>query len=261
MKKTTKQRTAIAKKSQQVSDLSNKVKKYPTIAVINLRNLPDDLLQSCRKKLRETDTFIKISKLAVLKRVLETINSDLAVYSKKIKNPSALILTKKTPYQLSSFFLKNKKKTAAKSGQISPFEIIVSAGDTDLPPGPALSDLKNAGVSVQIKAGKIAIIKDSVIAKEGETITSGKAKALQMLGIRPFEVGIEPLFAYDGTYLYEKEILAIDSEKLKDEIIQANCYGTNLSINANIYTSNSIAQLLTLAIKQEMALSNLNKNK
>ncbi len=265
MKKSTttenkKERIAITKKKQEVTRIAAMAKEFPTVAVVTLKNLPDDLLQSSKKKLREADgTYVKVSKLTVLKRVLES--AGLKAQADKISDPSALILTKHSAYALNSFFRRNRKKVAAKAGQIAPYEIMVPAGDTDMPPGPALSELKNAGVNVMIKAGKIAVNKDSVVAKQGETITLQKAKALQMLNILPFEVGVEMVFAYDGKYVYGSDILAIDDEKFKSEILQAARDAINMSINANIYTSSSIEQLLTSAIRQGMALSGLNKEK
>ncbi len=256
--KAKKERIAITKKKQQVAELSGLLKSYPTIAVVNLRNLPDDLLQSSKKKLRESDgTVVKISKLTVLKRVLE--NAGLKAEADKISNPSALLFTKHSVYALTSFFRKNRKKVAAKAGQLAPFEIMVPAGDTDLPPGPALSELKAAGLNVMIKAGKIAINKDSVVAKQGEVITAGKAKALQMLGILPFEVGVDLVFAYDGKYIYGTELLSMDDEKFKADLAQAMRDAMNAAINSNYYSSSSIEQLLGSAFRQGMAISSLNK--
>lgn len=279
-----KERIAITKKKAEVTDLSKRSKEYPTLAVITLRNLPDDLLQSSKKKLRDLDgTYVKVSKLTVLKRVLDA--AGLKAQAENIKDPSALFLTKSTPYALNSFFRKNRKKVAAKAGQVAPFEIVVPAGDTDLPPGPALSELKAAGATVQIKAGKIAITKDSTIVKKGETITVAKAKALQMLGIHPFDVGVELVFAYDGKYIYSADVLAIDSDTLNPQIMQSlrdalnlslNAFyptqqnieillkdafiqGNNVSINAGIYSSGSIGQLLSLAVRQGVAVSSLSK--
>ncbi len=253
-----KERAAIAEKKQQVSDFSAKIREYPTVAVVNLKNLPDDLLQSSKKKLREADgTFVKVSKLTVLKRVLEA--AGLKEQADRINTPSAILLTKQSPYVLTSFFRKNRKKVAAKAGQTAPFEIMVPAGDTDLPPGPALSELKNAGINVMIKAGKIAINKDSVVAKKGETITAAKAKALQMLNILPFDVGVEMVFAYDAKYVYGSDLLSFDDEKFRQELVQASRDAMNAAINVNYYSSSSIEQLLTSALRQGMALSGLNK--
>lgn len=253
-----KERVSITKKKAEVTELSAKVNQYPTIAIVKLRNLPDALLQSSKKNLRDKDgTYVKVSKLAVVKRVLE--NAGLKAQADKMINPSAILLTKQSPYELTSFFRKNRKKVAAKAGQVSPYEIMVPAGDTDLPPGPALSELKTAGVSVMIKAGKISVNKDSVVAKQGEVITVQKAKALQMLGILPFDVGVEMVFAYDGKYVYGTELLAFDDEKFKQDLLQAARDSMNAAINANFYSSSSIEQLLTRAVRQGMAISSLDK--
>ncbi|MBU0586047.1 50S ribosomal protein L10, partial [Candidatus Micrarchaeota archaeon] len=83
-----KERIAITKKKQQVTDISGLAKNYPTIGLINLRNLPDDLLQFSKKKLREEDeTAVKIAKITVLKRVLESLG--LKEQADKIHDPSA----------------------------------------------------------------------------------------------------------------------------------------------------------------------------
>jgi large subunit ribosomal protein L10 len=283
-KKEKKERPAIVAKKAQVVEISKLVKKFPTLAVVNLRNLPDSLLQSSRKKLREADgTEVKVAKLAVVKRVLA--NAGLKEQAEAIANPSALFLTTKSPYELNKFFRDNKKRVAAKPGQASPDEIVVPASDTDIPPGPALSELKNAGLTVQIKAGKIAVIKDSVIAKKGETITLAKAKALQMLGIRPFEVGVNLAFAYDGKYIYSPDVLSISLETLvpdlsagirdalnvsinagypsemSSEILLSEAYlqGLNVGINSGAYTSGTIERLLMSATLQGMAVSAIEK--
>jgi large subunit ribosomal protein L10 len=187
---------------------------------------------------------------------------------------------------LRSFFRENKKKRAAKAGDVAPFEIVVPAGDTDLPPGPALSELKNAGLNVMIKAGKIVVSKDSVVAKTGEKITIQKASALQKLNIMPFEIMANLRYGYDGKYVYSKEVLDVDVTLNQDlvrgyqdafnlslnagiptqgniQLLLGNAFrqGVSLAINADIYSSSSIEQLLALAFKQGMAFESLKEEK
>jgi large subunit ribosomal protein L10 len=193
-----------------------------------------------------------------------------------------LIFTPKSPVELYTFFKTNKKKRAAKEGDIAPSEIVVPEGETDLPPGPALSELKGAGINVQIKGGKIAVVKDSVVAKEGDKITMQKAKALQTLGILPFDVYVNYILGYDGKYVYQSDIFAI-TETL-DVDLQASLFDAfnvsvnaafptdanadvllsealnqsrNMALNGDLYSSISIEQLLSSAFRQGMALSGL----
>lgn len=245
----------IKKKSGKVSEVKSELSKYPTIALIDLRMLPDKLLQSIRKSIRKDGGSVKITKKAVMDRVFDSVS---ALSSKKaeLKKPVALVLTKMSPYNLNSFFRENKKKRAAKIDEVAPFDIVVPEGETDLPPGPALSELKNAGLNVQIKGGKIVVAKESLVAKKGEKITAPKVAALQKLNIMPFETSVNLVFAYDGEYLYSKDVLDMDVKALlSDAFVQSR----NVGINGNYYSQSTIEQLLSSAVRQGMALEVLEK--
>ncbi|MCK4319260.1 50S ribosomal protein L10 [Candidatus Micrarchaeota archaeon] len=279
------ERKAIELKKKQVEELGAELKNYKNIAIIDLRNLPDKLLQQTRKELRNK-AKIKVAKSIVLKKALELVSAPEKLLE-PFANPSALVFSSISPYELYQFFSHNTMKMAAKPGQIAQEDIIVPAGETDLMPGPALSELKSAGIAVQIKAGKIAIMKDSVVAKKGEEITSAKTKALQTLGIKPFDVGVSLIVAYDGEYLYTPELLSISAETLAPEFVSALQDALNISINADyptsqnisilltqafadarnlalngeIYSSQAIEQLLASALRQGTALSNIEEKK
>ncbi|MEW5996543.1 MAG: 50S ribosomal protein L10 [Candidatus Micrarchaeota archaeon] len=279
------ERAAIKKKKAQVQDIQKDIKHYPNLVLIDLRNLPDKLLQSMRKRLRaESHGKVRIAKSAVLKRALDGSGKPASL-SERLNIPAALVLTNLSPHNLNQIVKGNKLQMAAKPGQVSPADIIVPAGDTDLPAGPALSELKTAGVNVQIKAGKIAVNKDSTVVKKGEVITPQKAKALQTLGIKPFEAGMNVLLAYDGQYIYSPELLDISAASLAPEflsslvdamnlsvnakypspqsiemlLVEAYTQGRNAGINGNLYSSESMEQLLSLAARQGMALEGLEK--
>lgn len=275
---------SIQEKVKKVQEIEGEMKKYKTFTLIELRNLPDDLLQSSRKKLRDNGNKIVMARKAILQRVFGK-NPKLAKFLKACEAPVALVLSNQTPYELNQFFRSAKKRMAAKVGQIAPYEIVVPAGETDLPPGPALSDLKNAGISAQIKAGKIAVSKDSTVAKAGEVINLQKTKALQILGIKPFEKTINMIYAYDGEYIYDASILNIGAKEVNEGLVFAYSQGKNISLNAKfpskstmkvmltiallqgknfaiggkLYSKESVGQLLSLASKQGSALSGMRK--
>ncbi len=280
-----KERAAIRMKKEKVQEIQKEVKHYPNLVLIDLRNLPDKLLQSMRKRLRaENHGIVRVAKSAVLKRALDGSGKPASL-SERLNIPAALVLTNLSPYNLNQVVKGNKLQMAAKPGQISPADIIVPAGETDLPAGPALSELKSAGVNVQIKAGKIAVNKDSTVVKKGEEITAQKAKALQTLGIKPFEAGMNVLLAYDGEFIYAPELLDISAASLAPEfvsslvdamnlsvnakypspqsiemlLVDAYTQGRNAGINGSLYSSESMEQLLTLAARQGLALEGLGK--
>jgi len=273
-----KERKAIVEKKRMVEELTNVGQNYDVWAVIKLRNLPDFILQATRKRLKEMGSYVKVAKLAVIKRVLK--NKGLEKEGEALKDPSALVFTPLSPLQLYNVLREERQPVAAKPGQIAPFDIVVPAGKTGIPPGPALTELKQAGLPVQIKEGSIAITKDHVLVKEGEVIEDKHAKVLQKLGILPFEAGVELVFAYDGQYVYTPDVLVwtpdYTKEKMAEEFSKALNLSVNasyplpqtigimlagaitraknLAVNANAITAESLPLLLALAVKQAEAI-------
>lgn len=166
-----------------------------------------------------------------------------------------LILTNINPFELAAVFRKGKEKVAAKPGQIAPFDIIVPVGDTDLAPGPALSELKNAGINAMIKAGKIAVQKDSTVAKKGEKIPLAVAKALMTLGIKPLESRMYLDAALENDVLYTRDSLEVDEEKVLADLVKAMQLANNLSINVAYPTSGNVKLLLGKAFNEAKGLA------
>jgi large subunit ribosomal protein L10 len=250
-------RKAVKKKVEQVKEAISDMKRYKTVAVLDLRKLPDALFQNLRKKIRQDGGKVLVLKKPVVSRVLAS-NKKLAEKVSACNNPIALIYTNKSAFEVNSFFKQNRKTRAAKLGDTAIVDIVVPEGDTDLPPGPALSELKTAGLAVQIKAGKIAIVKDSTVAKAGEKITLQKVKALQTLGVKPFEIMANLLFGFDGEYIYSRELLDI-GDTINSDMASGFSQAMNLSLNVSYPTQQNISLLLTDAMRQSMNLS-LNGN-
>jgi large subunit ribosomal protein L10 len=274
-------RKAVKIKIEQVKEAISEMKKYKTVALLDLRKLPDALFQNLRKKMRQDGGKVYVLKKPVVTRVLAS-NKKLAAKVEACNNPVALIYTNKSAYEVNSFFKQNRKSRAAKVGDIAVADIVVPEGDTDLPPGPALSELKTAGLNVQIRAGKIAVVKNSTVAKTGDKLTAQKVKALQTLGVKPFENMASLLFGFDGEYIYSKELLDIGDSIHSDMasglsqalnlslnvsyptgqninilLGEAVRQSINLSLNGDIYSSSSMEQLLSSAMRQGSALSKL----
>ncbi|MEM4272204.1 MAG: 50S ribosomal protein L10 [Candidatus Bilamarchaeaceae archaeon] len=252
-KETKKERIAIIRKREQAAAIAHDIKSAKSVAVIDLRKLPDALLQKLRKKLREKGSKVRIAKATVLQRALGQAGKPKEM-ADLLDKPAAIVATDVTPYELNRFLRENTMDVAAKPGEKATQDIIVPAGDTPLPPGPALSELKSAGLNVQIRGGKIAVVKDSTVVKAGDIITPEKAKALQTLGFKPFKVRANILLAYDGEYVYAPDLLDISAEPL---LLEAFMQGVNVGVNGSIYSPESIEQLLSQSARLGMALSDL----
>jgi len=244
------EKRAVKEKIAKVKETIEEMKNYKTVALLNLQKLPDSLLQSLRKRIRDDGGSVKILRKAVITRVLAS-DPRLKEKVSECEKPVALVLTNWSPYQLNRFLKESYKKRAAKAGETAPSDIVVLEGETDLPPGPALSGLKAGGVNVQIKGGKIVVAKDSVVAKAGDKITTQKAKALQTLGVMPFETRARLIFGFDGEYSYSKEMLDM-GDTLDADLRSSLRDAFNLSVNADYPTPLNAEYLLTDAFRQAL---------
>lgn len=250
-----KQSPAVAKKIETVKTVTEKIQGATTIAIIDQRALPDRLLQKARKQLKDDADFV-MAKNTVLKRALENCKKDKRLID-MLDCPTVLVLSKtKSPYELFSFFKKNKTPVAAKPGQVATADIVIPAGETDLPPGPALSELKGAGINAMIKGGKIAVQKDSTVAKEGQKITENVSKALQTLNVLPFEAGLTMIAGFEDGMIYMSEILDVDAVEMTDELKASIADAYSMSVNIAYPTPLNIEHLLSSAVAQSRGVVN-----
>ncbi|VVB57577.1 50S ribosomal protein L10 [uncultured archaeon] len=248
------ERPAMKAKKEKVAQISQQLKGAKTVALVDVRNLPDRILQKARKDLRGKADFV-MAKNTVLTRALEGSKTATQLVE-KIDSPAVLVIAKDmSAYQIFSHFKKAKTPIAAKPGQVAPFDIVVKEGETDLPPGPALAGLKAAGLNAQTKAGKIIIAKDSVVAKSGTKISDMACKALQQLGVKPFSAGLNMVAGVEDGMLYTAQVLDIDEARLTADLIlaSADCY--NMSVNVVYPTEQNRSQLLASALGVARALA------
>jgi large subunit ribosomal protein L10 len=248
---------SLKQKQEFVSSLAERIKKFRVIAVADIRNYPDRHLQAIRKKLRGKAEMI-VAKNSLISRALEKAGKG-AELSSILTGPTALILTDMNPFQLHRLVKQSKGKAAAKPGQVAPYDIVVPAGETSLPPGPVLSELKQGGVNAQIKGGKVVIATDSVVAKAGQKITDAASKALQKLGVEPFDVMLNILAAWEDRLVYKKDVLDVDEQKLLDDLRRGASEALNLSLSASYPTKQNIQLMLQKAFINSRSLA-LNAN-
>jgi len=244
-------------KISQFEELSKVISDYKIIGIGDLENFPTDLLQKLKKNL--SDVKFKVTKRNVLKRVLdEKGHKDLA---EKLPNQPILILTNDNAFDLYLQIKKSKAKSKAKIGMISTVDVVVPEGDTGLPPGPALSDLKKVGIKVQVKGPTIYVTKDAVIAKVGEVISKDVVNTLSKLDIKPFELILNIVGIKEGNLIYSKEVLDVDSNDVYNKFINAVRCSINLGVEIGYVTKMTIETMVMMAELKAKALQTEVDNK
>jgi large subunit ribosomal protein L10 len=238
---------AIEIKKEMVAKITKELETAKVIAVVDLHNLPGALLHSMRKGMKGHGKVI-IYKTNLLKKALKRAKKDALIPT--MVGEKALLLSDMDPFMLYKKMNANPLKVYAKEGQIAPYDIIVPAGETQLAPGPILTELKTAGIDARIAAGKITVGKDSTVAKKGEPIKGPVAKALQKLDIKPFEVRVHVPLALEGSISYSEELLNVDEKKLMSDLIGAHMGARAVAMEIGFVTKDTIGPLIQKAFRQ-----------
>ena len=246
-------------KKKEVEKVTKLLNDNNVIGIIDLHSLPSSQFQAIKKKLRG-QAEVKITKSLFIRRALEKVKDNekkkLVDY---VEGPVGLIFSKENPFKLFQFLKKNRSKAAAKPGQTAEFDLVVPAGETDIPVGPALSELKVAGVNCKIDKGKIVVVKDSVLTKKGEEVTEQQAAALSKLGIKPMDIGISLKAVYENGIVYAPDVLNIDEEQFMKNLQGCYSAAVNLSVNAGYPTKQTIELMIQNAFSKARNLA-LNAN-
>ncbi len=240
-------------KQSQVQELTSLLNNYDVVALADLNEFPTSLFQQVRKKLNGKAEF-RVSKTRILQKALE--NSKFKKLSDKASGKSvAIIFSKLNPFELYSIIKKNKGSVFAKEGMIAENDIVIPAGDSGLPPGPALTDLKAVGLQVKVAGPTIEIMKDKTVVKAGEEIDFKTANVLSKLDIKPIKIGLTIIAVQEKDDVFLAKVLDIDEEQVFNNFVTAQQKAFNLAFNAIYFCNATTELLLQKAFKEAKTVS------
>lgn len=241
-------------KENEASSLKKCFETYPVIGFINLQKSPTALLQSIRKKL-SANTKIKVSKTRVIQKALAGTKLDKEKIMPLLQGSIGIVFTEMDPFELFSTIKKSKISAPVKTGMVAENDIVVPEGDTGLPPGPLLSNLKAAGIPVQIQGGSIKVTRDFIAVKKGVIITPEVTGAFATLDLKPLKLGMNLSAVYSKGELFNAQVLDIDIDAFTAKLQQAYNNAFNLSFNACYVTKENIELLLQKAFRDAKSVS------
>ena len=237
-------------KQEVVGELVEKLERYPVVGVLDIADLPAAQFQQMRRKLREQAEII-VSKNTLLKLSLEQAaerkDPKLEELIEHLSGPTALILAHVNPFKLNRILRESKINAPAKPGSRSPRNIVIPAGETDFAPGPVVGDLQRVGVKARIQAGRVVILEDCPILKEGDVISREVADVLAKFGVHPLELGLKLRAVYEADMIFSGEVLEFDEAKATEQLQLACASAVNLAINANYPTGITIGVMIAKA--------------
>ncbi len=237
-------------KLEVVSELIEMLERYPVIGILDITDLPAAQFQQMRQKLRG-QAEIRVAKNTLLTIALEQVaekkDPKLKELPTYLRGQSALIFTQMNPFRLTKILESSKMSAPAKPGVKSPKDVSIPAGETDFAPGPVVGELQRAGIKARIQAGKVVILEDCHILKQGDVITKEIADALAKFGIQPMELGLKLRAAYEAGMVFQAQVLMVDEKQVISQL-QVACVGAvNLAVTINYPTKATIGVMISKA--------------
>ena len=244
-------------KKKVVKELVDLIKKKRTVLVVSIKNIPTSQFQEITKKLRGKAIVTVPKKNLVIRAMEDSGNETIRGIEEKINENVAVLFSDMDCFELAGEIAKSKNPAKAKAGQEAPEDIEVSAGPTELTPGPAISELGVVGIQVQVDKGKLTIKESKVIVKKGNKISSMVADVLSKLDIKPFTISLVPLAGYDSS---EKKIyleIQIDRDKAVEELKTAFGKSLPFAVEMGYICKDTLIYLLQKAGRQGIAMENI----
>lgn len=243
------------KKKKILKELKKELPNWSVIGIIDMYKLPARQLFQIKQKLLGK-AVIRMVKKRILKRALDqTDMKNIDSLENFIQGSSSLLLSNQDPFKLARIIEQSKSPASAKPGDTAPRDIEVKSGPTPLQAGPVIGEFKKAKIPATVKEGKIAVAKDTVVAREGEEIPEEVTGILSKLGIEPMEIGLNLVAAWEDGTVYKRDVLFIPQEKYLGALTKACQQTLNLTVNTNYPTPQNIDILLSKASREARSLA------
>ena len=244
------------KKKAKVKELAELMHKK-TVMVISIKSLPSAQFQDIKKKLRSR-AKIQVVKKSLVDFALDHCGiKELHGLVKYVDDSTAMLFSEHDTFEISGILADEKSPSKAKAGQIAPCDIEVKAGPTSLLPGPDISALSAVGLAPKVEGGKIAIMQDKVIVKEGDEIMEKHASIMAKLDIIPFEVGVEPIAAFDNDVKRVYVDIKIDKGLALSELLDCYSRGLAFAVELSFPNEDTIDFILGKANAHEGVVSRI----
>lgn len=243
-------------KRDEVARIQKVIEDSSVVGIAQVTGIPAPQMQQMRAGLRGKVNVVG-SKNRFLKLALENAAKSrpgLAQLVDKIDGQAVVVATQMNPFKLYKALAAGASKAPLKGGQVSPVDVNVKKGNTPFGPGPIVGELQKVGIPAKIEAGKVVIQKDVTPVKAGQVVSAELAGMLAKLEIRPVDLKIDLMAAFEKDTLFSPSALAIDDTAILAQLQLGVRAARELSLATAFITSETSEALLARAYRQAVAL-------
>jgi len=242
-------------KKEVVESVGKNLQTYKMVAAADLQQVRSSQIHEIRKKLRGKVQLLVAKNTLIKIAAKETKKNNLDKFTDKLLGSRMLLFSDIAPHSLVLLLDKNKVRVPAKAGDMATGEILIPAGNTGLAPGPVISEFGEAKVPTKIESGSIWVAKDTIVARKGDSISPKLASVLSKLGIKPMELGLSLVAAYDDGAIFEEKDLKLDLGEYRANFRQAASEAFNLAVNSSYMLPETAPQILGKSYRQALSLA------
>ena len=247
---------AAPQKKAAVKRISELLKTYPVVGLIDLQGLPASQFQKIRAELG-SKLVIAMARKSLIQRALNEAKGKLPgieLVFERLHGMPALLFTKENPFALNATIQKTKSKAPIKPGQQAPYDLVVPAGPTPFQPGPIISELASMRIKASIESGKVVVKQDATVAHAGDTVNGPIASLLQRLGIEPMEIGLTLTCFLEKGMLYGKEALSYTPDVVMAELLKVGAQSHAFAVELGWLVKETVEAMLIKAERQARAI-------
>ena len=244
-----------SEKYETVQETVELINQYEIIAAADLNKVTSAMLQDMRKQLRGRHQF-KVVKNTLMRISMEQAGKEgTHEFIERVSGPNVFLFTNGNPYRVAMELNANKVKVFAKAGDIAMNDILLSAGNTGLSPGPLIGKFGVLGVRTRIEAGNIWIATDATVCKKGQEISENLADLLQRMDVRASEMGLSIKAVYEKGEVLLGEDLILDLDAYRTQLAQAVGGAYKVAIEAAYVTPETLPSIIAKAVLQARAVA------
>jgi large subunit ribosomal protein L10 len=244
-----------SEKYETVHETVELINQYEIIAAADLNKVSSAMLQDMRKQLRGRHQFKVVKNTLMRISMKEAGKEGTEEFIDTISGPNVFLFTNGNPFKVAMELNANKIKVFAKPGDIAMNDIVLSAGNTGLSPGPLIGKFGALGARTRIESGSIWIAQDTTICKKGEAINEDLADLLQRMGIRAAEMGLSIKAVYEKGDVLLGEDLILDLDTYRTQLEQAVGGAFKVAIEAAYVTPETLPSIIVKAVQQARAVA------
>lgn len=250
--------TVPPEKLARVEELKRRLVDHPMAALVSFRGVPAAALQTMRRELRSRGHPILVAPNSALGHAVDGAAKErpaLGPLKEHLNDQTAILTAEGNPFSLYEELSKTRSPMPARGGELAPADIVVPAQTTSFKPGPIVGELQHAGFPAAIEKGKVVLKRDTLIVKAGAPISREVAGMLTRLEIFPLQVGLSLRAVVEGSTFYPPEILAVDLDARRSELVAAHRRALGLAVEIAYPTKLSLPILIARAHRRALTVA------